>query len=325
MSQLTSTPMTPIVHDIDEDIRTTFNREKWVKAGKKIQDVPLHVSSAHTQALAIPAAFLSNLPDPSLPIIDFIQLDLPKESSAILTTRIDKWFSHDIPQNDVTQIASRMIPPRDDLLKLQQASQQAWLDGALSLTDPRFNQEKDRFPLWIITYWIKMSDIIRARLDWVRAREWIEDESQGTRFPDGFGTSTEIFGTIGWNVPLTHLGIPISSRNLCQLLSTRWLCDDIMELLIMDLQTRLRRDQTLASKVIIPPSQFYRLIEKTREKGYHADTLPRSLKTIEDLVKTKGRRFLYLAVFVGGNHEIAVYIDFLKRTFGWGAKFKPEI
>jgi hypothetical protein len=189
MSQLT--PM-PVVHDIDEDIRTTFNHEKWIKQGKNFQDVPLHVSSAHTQALTIPAAFLSNLPDPNLPIIDFIQLDLPKESSAILMTRVDKWFSHDTPQNDVTQMASRMIPPWDYLSKLQQASQQAWLDGALSLSDPCFNQEKDRFPLWIITYWIKMSNVIRAQLDWIRAREWIEDESQGTSFPEGFGTSTEI-------------------------------------------------------------------------------------------------------------------------------------
>jgi hypothetical protein len=41
---------------------------------------------------------------------------------------------------------------------------------------------------------------------------------------------------------------------------------------------------------------------------------------IEKLVKMERRKYLYMAVFVRGNHEVAVYVDFSQKTFRWGKR-----
>ena len=39
---------------------------------------------------------------------------------------------------------------------------------------------------------------------------------------------------------------------------------------------------------------------------------------MEDLVKQGGWQFLWIPVFINGNHEIALQVDFGKRTVGYG-------
>lgn len=304
---------------LDVDPSEPVCLDDWRKKGKTIDDVPFQVISAHTDALRIPEQILQDFPNPNLPIIDFIQLTLPKQSSAITMASIDKWFSCDAPKDDVSSIKSRTVPPQDLLSKLREHSQQAWLDGACSITDPRFNKGTERFPLWIITYWIRTSRVINAQTDWLRAREWIEDQSQVACFPDGFTTSTEIFGSIGWDSPRKIAKLAFTTQKFCQLLSTRWLCDDIMALLVEDLRTRLSDDPVRSKDTIIAPSNYYRVFEPAKRRGYHADVLPRCLKRIEHLVDSKGFRYLYIPVMMNENHEIAVYVDFVKKKCGWGA------
>lgn len=304
---------------LDVDPSEPVHIDDWINKGKTGEDVPYTVLSAHTHMLEIPTEVLKDFPHPSVPILDFIQLDLPKQSSAIPVMHISKWFSRDAPKDNVSKIKSRSIPPQALLIELRGDSQQAWLDGARSIVDPRFNKGAERFPLWIITYWITTGDIIRAQTNWMRAREWIEDQSQASIFPDDFTTSTEIFGSIGWNSPHRLAKLTFSTQKFCQLLSNHWLCDDIMELLVDDLQTRLKNDPVRAEKTIIAPSTFYRIFAPAQERGYHNDMLPRCLKRIEHLINNKGVQYLYIPVLVNKNHEIAVYVDFVKKRCGWGA------
>jgi hypothetical protein len=107
-------------------------------------------------------------------------------------------------------------------------------------------------------------------------------------------------------------------KTLAPLLSTRWLSCDIMDLMINDLQSRLQQHPDLSSKVIIAPSDFYKVIEKAIRTGYTDDCLPRSLRNVETQVNDGGKSILYMGVLVGGNHEIAAYVDFENSTYGWG-------
>lgn len=48
--------------------------------------------------------------------------------------------------------------PNDDFLdKLNDDTGQAWLDGARSIIDQRFNDGRDRLLLCAVTYWREMS------------------------------------------------------------------------------------------------------------------------------------------------------------------------
>ena len=70
---------------------------------------------------------------------------------------------------------------------------------------------------------------------------------------------------------------------------------------------------------MIAPTSFYQVFESTAlRKQFSKDNLPRSLATMETLVKEHGQTFLLIPVFVGGNHEIMAYVDFQRRTVGYG-------
>ena len=52
------------------------------------------------------------------------------------------------------------IPPAKVLEGLDGAIGQIWLDGGRSITDPRFNDGTERFPLWALSLWNEVKRLI---------------------------------------------------------------------------------------------------------------------------------------------------------------------
>ncbi len=55
----------------------------------------------------------------------------------------------------------RPIPCDKHLRALEQDFGQMWLDGAQSIIDPRFNDGRERLPLWMVGFWREMANIVR--------------------------------------------------------------------------------------------------------------------------------------------------------------------
>ncbi|KAJ7655332.1 hypothetical protein B0H17DRAFT_1146525 [Mycena rosella] len=72
-------------HDLTAD-EVPFDPAAYIRKGKKIstKDIPNAVASALAQVLKLPAAQASLIPDPNLPVAIFLELPLPKKSSAII-------------------------------------------------------------------------------------------------------------------------------------------------------------------------------------------------------------------------------------------------
>ena len=66
---------------------------------------------------------------------------------------------------------------------------------------------------------------------------------------------------------------------------------------------------------IITSLLFYAAIELAA-KNNHFNL--RALHEVEDLVKQKKRRFIWLAGFINGIHEIALKIDFEQKEISYG-------
>jgi len=302
--------------DLDEERdSSTFEPGKWIQRGLKYQTVPFHVINAHLHALNIPET-APPLPCSSVPITEFLCLTLPIQSVNIITSKPDQWFSNGPPKEDMSILLTHPIPNMEFLAQLKATAGQAWLDGATSVVDKRFDDSQDRLPLWVISYWIKLGAVVGTQAEWRRAKRWIEDNSRGPSFP--FKTLDNLFSLLGWDMSIQFLSRTITAKTLAPLLSTRWLSCDIMDLMINDLQSRLRQRPDLSSKVIIAPSDFYKVIEKATQTGYKDHHLPKSLQNVEAQVNDGGKHILYMGVFVGGNHEIVVYVDFENSTYGWG-------
>jgi hypothetical protein len=300
------------VIDMDKEEETRFRPEEWLRCGKTYQDVPMNVFWARKKLLTIPES-APNIPSFEMSIMDFISLQLPRQSSEFITSKVSQWFSCDPPHHDVTCLTSRTIPPACFVQKLEDAFGQAWFDGATSISDQRFNGGQDRLPLWVLTYWKEMGKVVKAHRSWMACRKWLEAESKD---PSLSRECEDLFRTLGWNSPLRHHKISVTTHSLADLLSHNCLSEDIMELMVSDIQRRLEQHPTLKSTTIMAPSQFYQVFEKI-SKGKN---LPRTLLVTEDLVKKEGRELLLIPVFVkvGGNHQIMAYIDFKKRVIGYG-------
>ncbi|KIM79926.1 hypothetical protein PILCRDRAFT_89823 [Piloderma croceum F 1598] len=176
--------------DILAEEALVFNPSLWIGCQKKYKDVPLHVSNALTQLRQIPEAILSLLPQREVPILDFIRLELPRQSAELVMVKIDKCFSPEAPQMDIQAFLRQSIPPKSFLTIVENSFGQAWFDGKVSLS------------FWVPTYWQRMDNIIKAQKHWQGARAWLRKESTKADLPSRLLSECELFASIGWNVPL---------------------------------------------------------------------------------------------------------------------------
>ena len=306
--------------DILEEEALVFKPSLWIGRHKKYKDVPLHVCNALTHLRQIPHRFQSSFPSPELPVLDFINLQLPIQSAELITTKIEHVFSFDAPQMDVQAFLRRSIPPIAFIDKVEKEVGQAWFDGKVAIVDPRFSNSNNTLPFWALTYWRQMSKIIKAQHDWMDARAWIQTEVTKSSISHPLLLEHELLTTCGWNVPLprTVTMVPgMTTHTLSQFLSNRWLDQEAMDLMISHLQKRLRQDGIRSKKVMIASCQFFSVLyDAAKTNRYSNEAIFSSLWNIEARVK-EGLRYLYIPVF-GNHHEIAAYVDFDLRKIGYG-------
>jgi hypothetical protein len=163
-----------------------FVEADWIGVGKIYDEtLPSLVRSAKRTSLAIPNTFLNmaRLPDPATSVIDFIKSELPCVSSEIIVTKAVAWFTNDAPSEsvDLGILLSRSVPSAQFIEELEQVVGQRWLDGAKSITDLRFNDGRDRLPLWVLSFWRTVVDMVKVRQAWNEAICWLEREAAKTK------------------------------------------------------------------------------------------------------------------------------------------------
>jgi hypothetical protein len=160
----------------DLDSLPPFNAREWIGVRKKyvLSEIPLQVHFQMRQQLVIPHAHLAHFPAVDLPVVKFIKLQLPVQSTEIITTTTKTWFSKDIPNLDTTTFFTRPIPVKTFLDSLASSFGQAWLDGSQSIVDQRYNDGRDRLPLWALAFWQKMAEIVEKQVLWKRSYRWLD-------------------------------------------------------------------------------------------------------------------------------------------------------
>lgn len=159
---------------VDDD-EPTFNPNDWIGKGKKYpeKDVPDYISEAKGATLRIPEEGSKLLPVPDLPIAIFLAKELPSQSSELVSSTPDAWFSKDPPFTDVSILFNCPVPPDHLILRLEQHYGQAWFDGCQSIADPRFNQRSERFPVWVLRWWKMVAKLGEGQATWKRSLDWL--------------------------------------------------------------------------------------------------------------------------------------------------------
>ncbi|KAJ6623871.1 hypothetical protein B0H10DRAFT_2186913 [Mycena sp. CBHHK59/15] len=212
------------------DTHPPFVLGDWIGQGINYDSdkLPYEVLEAYINAVDVLPTYTSKLTPPGeMPVEEFLDVKLPKQSSALALGESRLWFSKDPPKPDswaVLQDVTRGIPPLAVLSLLRRKIPQKWMDGYQSISDPRFNDGADRLSLWTLTLWEKMVKTVHDRSLWDRSIEWMGTAEKKCRDEDtktAIKEAREVIKTMGWNEPLPFLKSASNLLRTMQLASRR--------------------------------------------------------------------------------------------------------
>jgi len=308
------------------DLDSKFVDTHWIRAGKDYNTVPLSVTLAANERLAIPGIVLASLPATALPVIEFLSCTLPRVSVDTISTKIQMWFSQEPPSIvHVHEIfVSRPIPSNEFVSRLSKAVGQAWLDGAQSVIDCRFNNGNERLPLWAIAYWTKILELRGIQSLWQSSVDWLDKEEKGQKAKgpvsdDLIGVRTLLHTSVAWDSTMPHCNGMTSTSKLSRFLGPRWLSNDNIDMMVEELVLDLQGDKD-RSHIQVVSLNFPNAISNvvTNLARLPSARTKSFLGQIERKVNDEGLQKLYFPLYVSGNHWIACEIDFKKKTFAFG-------
>ncbi|KAL1661458.1 hypothetical protein GGF50DRAFT_61078 [Schizophyllum commune] len=298
----------------------SFHEAEWVGTGKTydLSTLPAYVIDAKAHLLSIPEDFIAtHLPwkNTPLPVMRVLSLAIiPRPEYSFVALKVSSFFSKDEPgEVDPVALLSRSIPAADVLLRYENTLGQAWLDGARSIVDQRYNAGRDRLPFWVLGVWRFSADASSKNKRWRAARQYLQDYS---------GTSA--YTTQLRNDALAALDVlpfdrlwpegPIASTSiLSSFPQTAWLADEHITAMLIVLKEQMVSEGINDVQIGSHMLGFY--ITKYRERGPEHS---KHLGLYEKLVQKRKLRLLLFPTHVNNNHWIAVYIDFVKHEVGYG-------
>ncbi|KAF9481696.1 hypothetical protein BDN70DRAFT_991713 [Pholiota conissans] len=323
-----------MVDDLDPDVPQLFNDQEWIGKGK-IYDtlqLPYFVLSEFSSRTAVPAEFLqeAKLPAPNVHVSDIVNsVNLPRVSSEIIVTTPQSWFSCDAPNITLDLLLTRLTPTHIFIGKLQGLLGQAWLNGAKSVIDPRFNNGQDRLPLWTVTYWKQISILCEKQGKWKKAVAWLENEKRkpdcGTEREELLQAASALLNTLEWDSGMRYINQYLSTIELARLLGTLWLSDNHINMMIDDLRARQLETGSDSDKIKIANLYFGNQIGKVSD-ATTAVALAKTKYFHQYEVEAKEGRLekLYFVVHVNDGHWVAGSLDFKRKVMAFGDSFREN-
>lgn len=104
------------------------------------------------------------------------------------------------------------------------------------------------------------------------------------------------------------------TSKLATLLGEDWISEDIIDMMMSRLSARLKASPgPISSHTIIGTLAFSAALKFSKNQASHP-----LLKRYADEVKNLEKTLLIFPIHTGGNHWIVGFVDFERRTFGYG-------
>ena len=142
------------------------------------------------------------LPNNIMNVLDFIQLELPKTSSAILTYPAKTLILNESPTEDIQCLTSCNLPSKTFIDNAKAVSGQAMLDGAMSIEDPQY--KGGHLPLWTILFWARMHAICKEQQIWKQSEKWLAANVDNSARMTAINECWMVLGSLPWNELLPH-------------------------------------------------------------------------------------------------------------------------
>ena len=141
-------------------------------------------------------------------------------------------------------------------------------------------------------------------LKWLNSEK---DKTTDTPTIQAVGEAKHLLTSIGWRQTLLYSQKTVTTVDLISLLSTAWLSDEHIDMMMEELSIQLTAsDPDLAKRVIIAPLAFSAKLDSAalvKHDSYSRKNAP-LLYRYEKQVKEEGVEILYFPIHVSGNHWI---------------------
>lgn len=260
------------------------------------------------------------LPKKNISILDILNLSLPgiaRESTNLL--RPQSFFStQNVTTTDLRKIQQTPLPPLPVLEHLLQATELRNAQSIVCQHVPGLTGL--HFPPWIVTYWAEAARIGTVKNTWILAEEAMELQKKGKNqtkeTKDLISRVYSALATVSWSATVQGFPGTVGVEYLAAYMTKNWLTDEHENQMLHLLGRELARSSEHGSKGIYIADTFFiptliRVYEKPNRDDQYATT------SSCNWLRRKGQEFgtgaldkLATIANVGGNHWVAVVIDF---------------
>jgi hypothetical protein len=271
------------------------------------------------------ADILRHLPSNHMDIQSLLSLvDVPSQCPDTASKQAIVCFSHLRPTESLSGLFRHHVMPPTAWVNDARASLAALLSEDIQSVEhfepPLAGGPSQRWPLEAINIWDSWLEVQEHRTKWAECIAWARLHSTNDEEAVQFAKEiADVLGHISWKNPLTVLNarglVPISGVR--QLLSDRWISDDIIQMLLEWMRIRANSSGTATSGAFICNLHFQTAVRSCQKSGDFNSTY---LKRIHKLVEQSKHTHLYTILHVNDNHWIALCIDFQRKTIAHGSR-----
>ena len=233
------------IFDLSGD-RVLFDKAQWIGCGKRFPEFPpANLQQYCETLLTIPAKEeRALLPNPELSVTELLKCVLPTTSSTLVNVSAKACFSMCLPTEDIPSLLTRNVPNINFVKDAEDHVRQAILDGANSFIDP--NYKGAAFPLWVITYWVKMGQAIRGQNIWRSADRWLTKHTDQSARRGAINECQELLTTLGWQVAIKAPGGGDTTTKFACLLCDVMVNGTVVDMMMQNIADRVMLDEACA-------------------------------------------------------------------------------
>ncbi|KAG5649971.1 hypothetical protein H0H81_001272 [Sphagnurus paluster] len=258
----------------------------------------------------------------TLSVCDFVMLDLPPSTPAVMTrlAQMPKYASKLEPTvHNVNEIVSILSPSDNILETLQQSIHFGLVKSILSPHSPISGGR--RYPLWLVSFWAELSSIRKIQQKWRTAIASLETQIDRNKESGPLRQAFFTLSQIQWTGRLQGFRKGIDLHQLSVYFTREWLTND-HELVMLD---ALKDDLVIAGKPdesFIENTAFILLLGNAfkDKQGYMDGSCYEWLHQQGDdlAIRDTGKRLLSTIANQDGVHWVAIILDFGRQRLYHG-------
>ena len=289
--------------------------------------IGLLVEAAFQQDTSIPEDILRQIPAETASVTNLIAAAVPKSLGCTLHSP-ESCLSNLTPDWTPEDLWKARVPSRTWLNDLEMTMAKGWARKAKAVV-VSVGPRNLRFPLWILNFWWKMSEVVEQRTGWKEAQGWMSRMVRGLEIQK----AEKLFDRIPWGLrlwPLTGYDEMTRVGFLAELLSNKWLAERHINTLVAYLNDRLRKSGR-SGTTLIADQYLGSLLSRKRYETLGQLRTDKELKTYMDRILGGRCERLLFPAHVGGcaaGHWIVFSVDIKRRTFSHGKPLRvlwPDI